>query len=141
MNLSSLKTLSPQKSKKRVGRGIGSGKGGHTSGRGNKGQAGREKVRLNFEGGQTPFYKRLPKKIGFHHGRSHLLVTPSQLEPWAEMKFMSKKFLVAHLVGKSKRSKIKTVKVVDDGRPLNFSLSLAPDIKVSASLKRKLRLK
>jgi large subunit ribosomal protein L15 len=50
---------------KRVGRGIGSGKG-KTSGRGVKGQKARTGVALNgFEGGQLPIYRRLPKR-GFH---------------------------------------------------------------------------
>ena len=47
---------------KRVGRGIGSGKG-KTSGRGVKGQKARSGVSLNgFEGGQLPLYRRLPKR-------------------------------------------------------------------------------
>jgi large subunit ribosomal protein L15 len=47
---------------KRVGRGIGSGKG-KTAGRGVKGQKARTGVRLNgFEGGQLPIYRRLPKR-------------------------------------------------------------------------------
>src|SRR5271170_7352964 len=51
---------------KRVGRGIGSGKG-KTSGRGGKGQTARTGVALNgFEGGQTPLHRRLPKR-GFTH--------------------------------------------------------------------------
>jgi large subunit ribosomal protein L15 len=52
---------------KRVGRGIGSGKG-KTSGRGGKGQTARSGVALNgFEGGQTPLHRRLPKR-GFNNG-------------------------------------------------------------------------
>ena len=51
---------------KRLGRGIGSGKG-KTSGKGHKGQRAREGVALNgFEGGQLPIYRRLPKR-GFHN--------------------------------------------------------------------------
>src|ERR1700688_1352226 len=51
---------------KRVGRGIGSGKG-KTSGRGGKGQTARSGVALNgFEGGQTPLHRRLPKR-GFNN--------------------------------------------------------------------------
>ncbi|NKE46029.1 50S ribosomal protein L15 [Roseomonas frigidaquae] len=47
---------------KRIGRGIGSGKG-KTSGRGVKGQKARTGVTLNgFEGGQLPIYRRLPKR-------------------------------------------------------------------------------
>ena len=52
-------------SKKRLGRGIGSGKG-KTSGRGVKGQKSRSGVAIkSFEGGQMPLYRRLPKR-GFN---------------------------------------------------------------------------
>ena len=51
-----------KKSKKRLGRGIGSGKG-KTSGRGHKGQKSRSGVAIkSFEGGQMPLYRRLPKR-------------------------------------------------------------------------------
>jgi large subunit ribosomal protein L15 len=51
---------------KRVGRGIGSGKG-KTAGQGGKGQLGRTGVAINgFEGGQTPLHRRLPKR-GFNN--------------------------------------------------------------------------
>jgi large subunit ribosomal protein L15 len=54
-----------RKDRMRVGRGIGSGKG-KTSGRGVKGQKARTGVSINgFEGGQTPIYRRLPKR-GFN---------------------------------------------------------------------------
>ncbi|HLT77572.1 MAG TPA: 50S ribosomal protein L15 [Ferrovibrio sp.] len=54
-----------RKERMRVGRGIGSGKG-KTSGRGVKGQKARTGVSINgFEGGQTPIYRRLPKR-GFN---------------------------------------------------------------------------
>ena len=57
-----------RKTAKRVGRGIGSGKG-KTSGRGVKGQKSRSGVALNgFEGGQMPLYRRLPKR-GFNNYR------------------------------------------------------------------------
>lgn len=47
---------------KRIGRGIGSGKG-KTGGRGVKGQKARTGVRINgFEGGQLPIYRRMPKR-------------------------------------------------------------------------------
>lgn len=52
--------------KKRLGRGIGSGKG-KTSGKGHKGQKARSGAKVKgFEGGQTPIYRRLPKH-GFKH--------------------------------------------------------------------------
>lgn len=55
--------LGARKSKMRVGRGIGSGKG-KTAGRGHKGQLSRSggKVRIGFEGGQNPLYQRLPMR-------------------------------------------------------------------------------
>jgi large subunit ribosomal protein L15 len=65
----SLSTLSPaqkRQDRKRVGRGLGSGKGRY-SGRGLKGQksrAGSHKMRVGFEGGQMPTYMRLPKQRG-----------------------------------------------------------------------------
>ena len=59
------KTFKLKKSKIRVGRGIGSGKG-KTSGRGVKGQKSRSGVAIkSFEGGQMPLYRRLPKR-GFN---------------------------------------------------------------------------
>ena len=54
--------LKLSKPKKRLGRGIGSGKG-KTSGRGHKGQKSRSGVAIkSFEGGQMPLYRRLPKR-------------------------------------------------------------------------------
>ena len=51
-----------RKTRKRVGRGIGSGKG-KTGGRGGKGQTARSGVRIKgFEGGQMPLHRRLPKR-------------------------------------------------------------------------------
>jgi large subunit ribosomal protein L15 len=66
LSLSSLHPAQPRKSAKRVGRGLGSGKGRY-SGRGLKGQksrAGSHKLRAGFEGGQMPAYMRLPKERG-----------------------------------------------------------------------------
>jgi large subunit ribosomal protein L15 len=66
LNLSSLKPAAARKSRKRVGRGMGSGKGRY-SGRGIKGQkarSGSNKMRPGFEGGQTPIYMRLGKQRG-----------------------------------------------------------------------------
>ncbi len=66
INLSNLSPAQPRKSRKRVGRGQGSGKGRY-SGRGLKGQksrAGSHKMRAGFEGGQMPLAMRLPKLRG-----------------------------------------------------------------------------
>ena len=66
LNLSNLKPAQPRKDRKRVGRGLGSGKGRY-SGRGLKGQksrAGSHKMPAGFEGGQMPIDMRLPKLRG-----------------------------------------------------------------------------
>jgi len=63
--LNDLKKLT-DKPKKRLGRGYGSGKGGHTVGRGTKGQRARKSGEAPawFEGGQLPLIKRLPMQRG-----------------------------------------------------------------------------
>jgi large subunit ribosomal protein L15 len=60
---------------KRVGRGIGSGKGGHTSGRGTKGQKARGTINFGFEGTKTK--KSLVKRLPFLRGRN-------KLKPWTQ---------------------------------------------------------
>jgi large subunit ribosomal protein L15 len=66
LNLSHLKPAQARKNRKRVGRGLGSGKGRY-AGRGIKGQksrAGSHKMRAGFEGGQMPIYMRMGKQRG-----------------------------------------------------------------------------
>lgn len=71
-----LNTLKPSpgsaSSRKRVGRGVGSGRGS-TAGRGDKGQKSRSGglTKTGFEGGQMPLQRRLPK-VGFHSRRSQI---------------------------------------------------------------------
>ena len=75
MKLNELKPVEGAKhAKKRVGRGIGSGNG-KTAGRGQKGQNSRSGggVRPGYEGGQTPLFKRLPKR-GFTNRNSKDIV-------------------------------------------------------------------
>ena len=68
--------------RRRVGRGMGSGLG-KTSGSGHKGQKARTggKIRRGFEGGQTPLYRRIPKR-GFknHFATEYVTVNVSDLE-------------------------------------------------------------
>jgi large subunit ribosomal protein L15 len=81
MNLHSL-SRDPGKKKnvRRKGRGQGSNKG-RTAGRGTKGQHARNTVRLGFEGGQTPLYRRLPHRRGFTRlGDEYAVFNVSQLE-------------------------------------------------------------
>ena len=66
LNLSTLKPAQKRRDRKRVGRGMGSGKGRY-AGRGIKGQksrSGSHKMRAGFEGGQMPIYMRLGKQRG-----------------------------------------------------------------------------
>jgi large subunit ribosomal protein L15 len=81
MELGNIKAATKKETKKRVGRGIGSGLG-KTSGRGHKGQKARTGggVRRGFEGGQTPLYRRLPKR-GFTniHAKTYTEVTLTML--------------------------------------------------------------
>jgi large subunit ribosomal protein L15 len=66
LSLSNLKPAQKRRARKRVGRGMGSGKGRY-SGRGVKGQkarSGSHTMRPGFEGGQMPIYMRLPKQRG-----------------------------------------------------------------------------
>jgi len=66
LNLHSLKPAQPRRARKRIGRGLGSGKGRY-SGRGIKGQksrAGSHMMRAGFEGGQMPAYMRMGKQRG-----------------------------------------------------------------------------
>ena len=67
-----------RKTRKRIGRGIGSGKG-KTGGRGGKGQTARSGVRIKgFEGGQMPLHRRLPKR-GFKNTMFALKLTEVNL--------------------------------------------------------------
>ena len=81
MKLGELKPAVQKTKRTRVGRGVGSGLG-KTSGRGHKGQKARSGggVRRGFEGGQTPLYRRLPKR-GFTniHAKTYTEVTLTML--------------------------------------------------------------
>ena len=81
MELGNIKSAAKKETRKRVGRGIGSGLG-KTSGRGHKGQKARSGggVRRGFEGGQTPLYRRLPKR-GYKniHAKTYKEVTLTML--------------------------------------------------------------
>ena len=81
MKLGELKPAVEKQKRTRVGRGIGSGLG-KTSGRGHKGQKARSGggVRRGFEGGQTPLYRRLPKRgVTNIHAKSYIEVTLTML--------------------------------------------------------------
>jgi large subunit ribosomal protein L15 len=82
MRLHDLKpTAGSKHRRKRIGRGPGSGRGGHTSTRGQKGQGSRSgsSTRPGFEGGQLPLARRLPKR-GFNNKKFATLYIPVNLE-------------------------------------------------------------
>lgn len=87
INLHNL-TKSKRQNSKRVGRGIGSGHG-KTAGRGTKGQRSRSGHKLGyaFEGGQMPFYRRIPKWRGFKRP-SRLVYQVVNLEKVAALKLV-----------------------------------------------------
>ena len=82
MDLSSLLSLKTVRPKKRKGRGYGSGKGGHTVGRGSKGMKARGKVPLTFAGSKIKksWIQRLPLWRGKGVGSRDFLVTEVSLD-------------------------------------------------------------
>jgi len=109
-----MNTLKPKHgtkfSKKRVGRGIGSGTG-KTCGRGHKGQKSRSggKVQIGFEGGQMPLQRRLPK-VGFT-SKVNILTQDIRYD---RLSVIKEKEVSLELLKKYKliKSKIKTVRII-----------------------------
>ncbi|AGC69576.1 50S ribosomal protein L15 [Thermoclostridium stercorarium subsp. stercorarium DSM 8532] len=108
MTLADLRPAVPKKRGKRVGRGIGSGRG-KTSGRGHKGQNARSGggVRLGFEGGQMPLYRRIPKR-GFNNifGKKYTEVKLSDLERFEDGTVVNAELLLKEKVIKEKNDGI-----------------------------------
>jgi len=102
MKLSELKPAVKKETRKRVGRGIGSGLG-KTSGRGHKGQKARSGggVRRGFEGGQTPLYRRLPKR-GFNNrfANNYTEVTLTMLNKSEAKEVTAESLLAEGIIGK-----------------------------------------
>ncbi len=102
MKLGELKPAVEKTKKARVGRGIGSGLG-KTSGRGQKGQKSRSGggVRRGFEGGQTPLYRRLPKR-GFTniHAKNYTEVTLTMLNNSKATDITAESLLEEGIIGK-----------------------------------------
>jgi large subunit ribosomal protein L15 len=91
-----------RKSRMRVGRGIGSGKG-KTSGRGQKGQTSRSGVSINgFEGGQMPLHMRLPKR-GFNNifAKDYAEVNLGAIQKLVDAKKLDTKAVIDHAVLKA----------------------------------------
>ena len=118
--LNTLVNLKKKKiSKKRLGRGIGSGKG-KTSGRGHKGQKSRSGVSIKgFEGGQMPLYRRLPKR-GFRNifKKDFNIINLIQIQSFIDKKKISDKDEInVELLLKKKiiKKKLSGVKVLGKG--------------------------
>ena len=102
MKIEELKPAMKKKTANRVGRGMGSGNG-KTSGRGQKGQKARSGggVRRGFEGGQTPLYRRLPKR-GFTniHAKTYTEVTLTMLNKSKATDVTAETLLEERIIGK-----------------------------------------
>jgi len=98
-----------RKERKRLGRGIGSGQG-KTAGKGHKGQNARSGggVRLGFEGGQTPLYRRLPKR-GFTNisRKEYAIVNLDALNRFAEGTEVTPELLIESGVVSNEKAGIK----------------------------------
>ena len=127
-----------KRKKKRVGRGYGSGKGGHTAGRGSKGQKARGKVRSWFEGGQLALIRRLPKTRG--KGRfkplkaSPVIVKLEDLRGFKKDAEITQQILVKQGIVKSSEVKEFGVKILGNGK---LSLPLTIKVPISNSARKK----
>ena len=102
MKLNELKPAVSKVKRNRVGRGMASGNG-KTSGRGHKGQKARSGggVRRGFEGGQTPLYRRLPKR-GFNNinAKNYTEVTLNMLNKSKATDVTAESLLEEGIIGK-----------------------------------------
>lgn len=102
MELGNLQPAVKKVTRTRVGRGVGSGLG-KTSGKGHKGQKARSGggVRRGFEGGQTPLYRRLPKR-GFKniHAKNYTEVTLTMLNKTESTEVTAETLLKEGIIGK-----------------------------------------
>ena len=119
------------KSKKRLGRGMGSGKGSHTSSRGQKGQKSRGKVNVLFEGMKMKksLLKRLPKMRGkgkFHVNSKPIAIKYARLEALPAGSVVTVELLVKHGILKERLAKLHGVKIIgigDNKEKFKFSVS------------------
>lgn len=137
MNLSNLSKIGIRPAK-RVGRGYGSGKGGHTTGRGSKGQKARGKPALSFEG--TKIKKSLLKRLPMWRGKGkfkpdkakYLAVGVSNLADWSEKLPVTVENLVKKGVIREGETRIKIV------GPGEVKSGLVWEVAVTGSLKKKI---
>lgn len=106
------------RSKKRIGRGLGSGKG-KTGGRGTKGQKARGKVAAGFIGGTLPIYRKLPFRRGLGNPKRSskaLTITLSKLDIFAAGSTVDLQSLIDKGLILEKQAKKFGVKIVGDGK-------------------------
>lgn len=130
-------TKTKTRSKKRIGRGYGSGKGGHTTIRGSKGSKARSKVRLGFEGGQTALIHRLPLKRGAKNrpaGKKPVVVNLKYLNLLPKGTLVTVETLVKQGIVKESEAKRLGVKILGGGE-LKVPLKLALPVSQSAAEK------
>ena len=125
------------KSKKRVGRGYGSGKGGHTAGRGQKGQKSRSGLHILFEGVKVKksFIKRLPLKRGkgkFKSKDKPIVVKTRYLNLFPTGSRVTLESLVKHGIVKEKDAQKYGVKILGDGEVTKKLTILVPTSKSAA---------
>ena len=124
-----LNQLKPQpgstSQRKRLGRGAGSGLG-QTSGKGDKGQLARSggTSRPGFEGGQTPLYRRLPKR-GFTnvHARGHAAMNLSDLEAKVPAEIKELNLKVLQELGLAKRTAERLVVLANGNLTRGFKIT------------------
>lgn len=127
------------RSKKRVGRGYGSGKGGHTTGRGTKGQKARSKVRLGFEGGRISLIHTLPLRRGKGNkpaNKKPLAVNVKYLNLLPKNTLVTVDALITHKIVKEDEAKGFGVKILGDGK-LTIPLKIALPVSKGAAKKIK----
>ena len=109
--------------RKRVGRGTSSGTG-KTAGRGQKGQKARSKVRLGFEGGQMPLFRRMPKR-GFKNinRKEYAVVNLNDLNRFEDGTEITATVLIEAGVVKNELSGVKVLANGELNKKLNIKVS------------------
>ncbi|WP_413526285.1 50S ribosomal protein L15 [Latilactobacillus curvatus] len=109
--------------RKRVGRGTSSGTG-KTAGRGQKGQKARSKVRLGFEGGQMPLFRRMPKR-GFKNinRKEYAVVNLNDLNRFEDGAEITSTVLIGAGVVKNELSGVKLLANGELNKKLNIKVS------------------
>lgn len=137
MKLSNLeKTI--ERSKKRVGRGTGSGKG-KTGGRGMKGQKARGKIPASFIGGSLPLYKKLPFVRGWGNKKANLkpvVLTLDHLNSFKPNSKVTVATLMEAGIISGRHTQIRGVKILDRGEVTVQGLSV--EVPVSREVKAKI---